>query len=164
MSATGKNQLHISTLPSEVSRQNHNRSIHSPVMANATTTMRSRRVTPSPPSSAKTTTSSTTTTSTIRSTTNSTTNKPMTTPKPSVAMRSPTIVSNSSKSNQLNLHKLNSKLIPKESESAAADKPIIRPNSVDDSLETSSVSSSSSSNNRVGSAQKFRKMVFEWRD
>lgn len=54
MSATGRNQLHISTLPNEVSRFKNNRSIHSPVLNNTTVTAATRhRVTPSPPSSAQ---------------------------------------------------------------------------------------------------------------
>jgi hypothetical protein len=59
MSATGKNQLHISKLPSNVSKVNHNRSIHSPLM--------NRKVTPSPPSSATRSIRSTPTTTTTNS-------------------------------------------------------------------------------------------------
>lgn len=205
MSATGRNQLHISTLPNEVSRQNHNRSIHSPVL-NTSTKTRSRRVTPSPPSSAQSTTrqrqqspkppSPQTTIKNILNTTTAAT--PSQSSRPSVVggvtskPRTPLVVkpvspvikstSNppSSITNKISAvnNGINSKPTPTKTKTTtnAIDStgsslsnenksPTSRPDSVDDSsLESSSVSSLSSSSHRVNSAQKFRQMVFEWRD
>lgn len=165
MSATGRNQIHIGTLPSEVSRKDHNRSIHSPVMTNAARL----RFTPSPPLSAISNRSSRSPSTTHTPLTSN----PVPSSKTTVAIKPAVKPSLTQKPALTQINKLNSPKVlgttkyvsNSNGNNLVSEKPA-RPDSVDDSSpESSSVSSSSSSNHhRPSSAQKFRQMVFEWRD
>lgn len=192
MSATGKNVIQITKLPSKISIKDNNRSINSPVAA-------SRKATPSPPSSAASNRSNKSTISinNINLLTNKTNNNrgvsPSTRTKPDVQPKIGKAVPKTgadmtaTATNRTAPLKLAKKIPPSNNENAHKSllltndqqqlvlnstgssisnesKPVLsRQNSAASSVDSSSLSSASSTN-RLNSAQKFRQMVFDWRD
>lgn len=164
LTSTGKNQVQISKLPSNVSANNSNRSIRSPLLTN--------RATPSPPTSASSVRSEKTIEKRTPSTTRTTTSlKPVVPPKRSTSVSKPTVdvvqrVKTKLDSGGLLPRKLNANQLFNSTGSSNTDlKPMLsRTSSAASSIDSMSLSVNSHASSKASAVQKFRQMVLESRD